>query len=544
MLRGQMMDTPLMVSSIIAHADRAHGHREVVTRSVEGPIHRYTYRDCHARTQQLAHALLGLGIQPGDRLATFAWNTYRHLELYYGISGIGAVCHTVNPRLFHDQLEYIVNHAEDRYIFLDLNLVPLLEGLADKFPKVEGYVVLTDRAHMPETTLKDVLCYEELLDGQPERLDWPQFDENTAAAMCYTSGTTGNPKGALYSHRSTVLHAMGILACGTLTMNADTTVLPVVPMFHVQAWGQPYAAPICGAKLVMPGFKLDGPSLCELFLSEGVTLSLGVPTIWMGMLNHLKETGLGIGNDLTLVSGGAAAPTSMIRALEEDHGIRFVQGWGMTETSPVCAAGAEGPGFNGLDTDERYARKLKQRRMFGVEFRILDEEHKDLPHDGKTPGELVCRGPWVASGYYKDDKASKAVITEDGWFRTGDVATIDGESLMQITDRTKDLIKSGGEWISSIDLESAAMGHPDVREAAAIAMPHPKWTERPMLIVVPREGCELTPDAVRGYLDGRIAKWWMPDDIAFVDELPHTATGKVSKLQLRERFKDHVLPTV
>jgi fatty-acyl-CoA synthase len=394
---------------------------------------------------------------------------------------------------------------------------------------------------MPETSLKNAMCYEELLEGQPESYDWPLFDENTAAAMCYTSGTTGNPKGALYSHRSTVLHALGILACGTLPMSTSTVVLPVVPMFHVQAWGQPYAAPICGAKMVMPGFKLDGESLCELFQGEGVTLSLGVPTIWLGMVNYMKENNIKLANDLTLVSGGAAAPTSMIKALEEDFGIAFVQGWGMTETSPVCAAGAEGPA---LDGEDRYARKLKQRRMYGVEFRILDDEHKDLPHDGETAGELVCRGPWIANGYYNDDAASKAAITDDGWFRTGDVATIDGESLMQITDRTKDLIKSGGEWISSIDLESIVMGHPDIMEAAAIAMPHPKWTERPMLIVVPRDGCELTADDVRGYLDDRIAKWWMPDDIAFVDELPHTATGKVSKLQLRERFKDHVLPTV
>jgi len=544
MLRGQMMETPLLISSIIRHAAQAHGRQEIVTRTVEGPIHRYTYRDCHARAQQLAHALLGLGIKPGDRLATFAWNTYRHMELYYGISGIGAVCHTVNPRLFHDQLEYIVNHAEDRYIFLDLNLVSLLEGLADKYPKVEGYVILTDRAHMPETSLKNALCYEELLEGQPESFDWPELDENTAAAMCYTSGTTGNPKGALYSHRSTVLHAMGLLACGTLTMNTSTTVLPVVPMFHVQAWGQPYAAPICGAKLVMPGFKLDGPSLCELFQTERVNLSLGVPTIWLGLLNHLRETGTRIDNDLTLVCGGAASATSMIKALEEEFGIRFVQGWGMTETSPVCAAGADVLGNDDLGPDERYARKHKQRRMFGVEFRILDDEHNDLPHDGVASGELVCRGPWIANGYYNDEEATKAVMTEDGWFRTGDVATIDDQSLMQITDRTKDLIKSGGEWISSIDLESIAMGHPDVLEAAAIAMPHPKWTERPMLIVVKRNGSSLTADGIRDYLDGRIANWWMPDDIAFLEELPHTATGKVSKLQLRERFKDHVLPTI
>ncbi len=544
MLRGQMMDTPLMISGILAHAAQAHGKQEIVTRTVEGPIHRYTYRDCYARTQQLAHALVALGVKPGDRLATFAWNTYRHVELYYGISGIGAICHTINPRLFHDQLEYIVNHAEDRFIFLDLNLVELLEGLADQFPKVEGYIIMTDREHMPETTLKNALCYEDLLEGQPESYDWPLFDENTAAAMCYTSGTTGNPKGALYSHRSTVLHAMGLLAAGTLTMDSTTSVLPVVPMFHVQAWGQAYAAPICGAKIVMPGFRLDPPSLLELFNDEGVNLTLGVPTIWLGLLNHLNETGAKLPAGFVLVSGGAAAPLSMIKAYEEDHGVTYVQGWGMTETSPVCAAGGEGPGFTELDEDTRYARKMKQRRLFGVELRILDDDHNDVPHDGKSSGELVCRGPWIASGYFNDDEASKAAITEDGWFRTGDVATIDEDSLLQITDRTKDLIKSGGEWISSIDLESVAMGHPDVQEAAAIAMPHPKWTERPMLVIVSRDGSSLTADDVLAHLDGQVAKWWLPDDIAFVDELPHTATGKVSKLQLREQFKDHKLPTI
>ena len=544
MLRGQMMDTPLMISGILAHAAQAHGKQEIVTRTVEGPIHRYTYRDCYARTQQLAHALIALGVEPGDRIGTFAWNTYRHVELYYGISGIGAVCHTINPRLFHDQLEYIVNHAEDRFIFVDLNLVELLESLADKFPKVEGYIVMTDREHMPETSLKNAMCYEDLLEGQPETYDWPLFDENTAAAMCYTSGTTGNPKGALFSHRSTVLHAMGLLAAGTLTMDSTTSVLPVVPMFHVQAWGQAYAAPICGAKMVMPGFRLDPASLVEMFESENVNLTLGVPTIWLGLLNHLNETGTKLPPGFVLVSGGAAAPLSMIKAYEEDHGITYVQGWGMTETSPVCAAGGEGPGFAELDEDTRYARKMKQRRLFGVELRILDDDHNDVAHDGEASGELVCRGPWIANGYYNDEEASKAAMTEDGWFRTGDVATIDEDSLLQITDRTKDLIKSGGEWISSIDLESVAMGHPDVEEAAAIAMPHPKWTERPMLVIVSRDGCDLTAESVRAHLDGQIAKWWMPDDIAFVDELPHTATGKVSKLQLRERFKDHKLPTI
>ena len=546
MLYGQMMDRPLMIIDILRHAADAFPDVEVVSRTVEdGTIHRYGYRDAYLRTARLAHALRELGVSQGDRVATLAWNTYRHFELYYGISGIGAVCHTINPRLFSDQLIYIINHAEDRVIFVDVNLIPLLEQIADKLPGVAHYVIMTDRAHMPKTGLHRVHCYEDLLDGKPTTYDWPELDERSAAAMCYTSGTTGNPKGALYSHRTTVLHAMGLLASHVKRYGIGRTVLPIVPMFHVQAWGQPYVTPICGSRLVLPGAKLDGPNLHELMENEQVTLSLGVPTIWLGLLQYLRETGKRLSSLTHLVSGGASAPVSMAKAYEEEYGVRFMQGWGMTETSPVCSCGATGESMDALEGDARYERALWQRRFFGVELRLMDGDGNLVPHDGTSQGELQCRGYWIVNGYYNDDDATSAAMTEDGWFRTGDVATIAPEGLLQITDRTKDLIKSGGEWISSIDLENVAMGHPSVAEAAAIALPHPKWQERPMLVVVlHKDAAAVGADDLRDYLKDHIAKWWMPDDIVFLDALPHTATGKVSKLNLREQFRDHVLPTV
>ena len=543
MLSGRMMDRPLLIIDILRHAAEAFPVSRIISRTVEGPVHRYTYADAFRRTARLAHALGQLDIAPGDRVATIAWNTYRHFELYYGVSGIGAVCHTINPRLFADQLDYIVNHADDRAIFVDLNLVPLVEQLADRFAGVRHVVVMTDRGHMPRTSLRHALCYEELLEDMPETFDWPCLDENTAAAMCYTSGTTGNPKGSLYSHRSTVLHAMGVLVPGIFPLNRKAVVMPVVPMFHVQAWGQPYAAPICGASLVLPGAKLDGESLHQLMESEGVTLALGVPTIWLGLLAWLRQSGERLTTVAHLLTGGAAAPLSMFKAWEEEYGIEVLQGWGMTETSPVCACGAYGSALDSAKGDERYAHKLRQQRLFGVELRLVDDDGQPVPADGITQGELQCRGPWVIDSYYNDDAASAAAFTDDGWFRTGDVATLAGESMLQITDRTKDMIKSGGEWISSIDLENEVMSHPAVAEAAAIAMPHPRWQERPMLIIVLNPGQTADSGDIRRHLEGRIAKWWMPDDIVFVDDLPHTATGKVSKLQLRERFRDHVLPT-
>ena len=543
MLAGRMMDQPLLIIDILRHAAQAFPVSQVVSRTVEGPVHRYGYEEAYRRTAQLAHALKHLGIREGDRVATVAWNTYRHFELYYGVSGIGAVCHTINPRLFANQLEYVVNHADDRAMFIDLNLVPLLEKMADRFGNVRHYVIMTDREHMPRTSLPDALCYEELLEGMAETYDWPQFDENAAAAMCYTSGTTGNPKGSLYSHRSTVLHALGVLAPGMLPYDRNAVVMPVVPMFHVQAWGQPYAAPICGARLVLPGAKLDGESLHELMESEAVTMAFGVPTIWLGLLAYLRQSGQRLSSVINLLTGGSAAPVTMIKAYEEEYGISVMQGWGMTETSPVCACGSAGTALDAAQGDDRHALKLRQQRLFGVELRLVDDEGRPVPEDGRTPGELQCRGPWVIESYYNDDEATAAAFTEDGWFRTGDVATMDRESMLQITDRTKDMIKSGGEWISSIDLENEVMSHPAVAEAAAIAMPHPKWQERPMLVIVLQPGGSADAGDIRSHLESRITRWWMPDDIVFVDELPHTATGKVSKLQLRERFRDHVLPT-
>ncbi len=543
MLSGRMMDRPLLVIDILRHAAEAFPASRIISRSVEGPVHRYTYTDAFRRTARLAHALGQLGIGAGDRVATIAWNTYRHFELYYGVSGIGAVCHTINPRLFADQLDYIVNHADDRAIFVDLDLVPLVEQLADRFAGVRHVVIMTDREHMPRTSLRRALCYEEILQDMPETFDWPCLDENTAAAMCYTSGTTGNPKGSLYSHRSTVLHALGVLAPGILPLNRKAVLMPVVPMFHVQAWGQPYAAPICGASLVLPGARLDGESLHQLMESEGVTLALGVPTIWLGLLAWLRQSGKRLSTVSHLVTGGAAAPLSMFKAWEEEYGIEVLQGWGMTETSPVCACGASGSALDAAEGDERYVHRLRQQRLFGVELRLVDDDGQPVPSDGTTPGELQCRGPWVIDSYYNDDAATSAAFTDDGWFRTGDVATLARESMLQITDRTKDMIKSGGEWISSIDLENEVMSHPAVAEAAAIAMPHPRWQERPMLVIVLKADQTADSGDIRRHLEGRIARWWMPDDIVFVDDLPHTATGKVSKLQLRERFRDHVLPT-
>ena len=539
-MRGLMMDRPLSISSVMAYAARYHGSVEIVSRSVEGPIHRYTYRDSYARMQKLAHALAALGARPGDRIATLAWNTYRHVELYYAISGIGSVCHTVNPRLFRDQIVHIVNHARDRILFVDLSFVPLVEEIAGELGSVEQIVIMTDRAHMPETTLGDVLSYEELIAGWPDSFDWPEFDENTAAGLCYTSGTTGEPKGALYSHRSTVLHALSLLAaCDGRWVSARDSCLVVVPMFHVCAWGLPYACPIVGAKMVLPGAGYDPEALYELMDQEAVTASAGVPTVWLALLDYLRGAGKRLDHLERVTCGGAAPPEALMRAFEEDHGVEFIQGWGMTETSPVGAVCLLRPEMDDHPVEARYAVKMKPGRApFGYDMKIVDSDGKELPQDGQATGELLVRGYWVMGGYYENETANAAAFDAEGWFRTGDVASIDPDGYMQITDRVKDLIKSGGEWISSIDLENVVMGHPEVAEAAAIGLPHPKWSERPLLIVVARDGAALAKEDVVGFLQDKVAKWWLPDDVVFVDELPHTATGKVSKATLRERFKD------
>ncbi len=543
-MRGMMMDRPLLISQIIEYAASNFPDQEVVSRTVEGDLHRYTYRDAARRTRQLAHALKKLGVQDTDRVATVAWNTYRHLEVYYATSGIGAICHTINPRLPADQFTYIVNHAEDKYVFVDLTFVPLLDKLKDHLPNVAGYVIMTDRAHMPETGLPNVHCYEDLIADQPTEFDWPEFDENTASSLCYTSGTTGNPKGVLYSHRSTVLHSFFVLSVPGLTMDEESAMLPVVPMFHVNAWGVPYFGPMVGAKLVFPGPRLDGESLAELMNGEGVTDAWGVPTVWLGLLKHMREAGKRFQSLKHVLIGGSAAPRAMLNEFKETYNVEGLQGWGMTEMSPIGTVSLVRPRDQHLSPKEQLDIKCKQgRAVFGVEMKIVDEDGKRLPHDGEAFGELLVRGAAILSGYYGNPEANAKAFDDEGWFRTGDVAKIDPEGYMEIVDRTKDVIKSGGEWISSIDLENAAVGHPEIAEAAVIAARHPKWDERPLLVCVREQGSSVDKDGVLEYLGQHVAKWWLPDDVLFVEELPHSATGKLQKAKLREDFKDYTLPT-
>ncbi|QIT57012.1 long-chain-fatty-acid--CoA ligase [Aquisalimonas sp. 2447] len=543
-MRGMMMDRPLLISQIIEYAASNFPDQEVVSRTVEGDLHRYTYRDAARRSRQLAHALQKLGVHSTDRVATVAWNTYRHLEVYYATSGIGAICHTINPRLPADQFTYIVNHAEDKYVFVDLTFVPLLDKLKDHLPRVAGYVIMTDRAHMPETGLPNVHCYEDLIADQPTEFDWPEFDENTASSLCYTSGTTGNPKGVLYSHRSTVLHSFFVLTVPGLTMDEESAMLPVVPMFHVNAWGVPYFGPMVGAKLVLPGPRLDGESLEELMNGEGVTDAWGVPTVWLGLLKHMREAGKRFQSLKHVLIGGSAAPRAMLNEFKETYGVEGLQGWGMTEMSPIGTVSLVRPRDKHLSPKEQLDIKCTQgRAVFGVEMKIVDDDGKSLPHDGEAFGELLVRGAAILSGYYENPEANAKAFDDEGWFRTGDVAKIDREGYMEIVDRTKDVIKSGGEWISSIDLENAAVGHPEIAEAAVIAARHPKWDERPLLVCVREQGSSVDKDGVLEYLGHHVAKWWLPDDVVFVEELPHSATGKLQKAKLREDFKDYSLPT-
>jgi 3-(methylthio)propionyl---CoA ligase len=540
-MHALMMNMPLMISSLLRHADRNHGDAQIVSRSIEGAIHRYTYHDAHTRCRRLANALRALGVGHADRVATLAWNGYRHFEVYFAVSGMGAIMHTINPRLFPEQLSYIVNHAEDSYLLFDLTFLPLVEALAPSCPKVKGWIAMTDRAHMPRSEVK-LLCYEELIDAHGDDFNWPSFDENTASSLCYTSGTTGNPKGVLYSHRSTILHAYGAALPDALNISARDSVLPVVPMFHVNAWSLPYSSAMTGCKLVFPGAQLDGKSVYELFEQEQVTVSAGVPTVWMGLLAHMKENNLRFSTLKRTVIGGSACPPAMLRSFQDDYGVQVLHAWGMTEMSPLGTVNTFRQKHDAMPKAEREALQYKQGRViYGVEMKIADDAGEELPWDGKAFGNLMVRGPWITSGYFKSEGGNPL---KDGWFPTGDVATIDADGYMQITDRSKDVIKSGGEWISSIDLENLAVAHPAVQEAAVIGVQHPKWDERPLLIVVKKKDATLTKEELLKFYEGKIAKWWMPDDVAFVDSLPHTATGKLLKTKLREDFAQYKLPTV
>ena len=540
-MQGLMMQESLLVSSLIRYADRFHGDTEVVSRRVEGDIHRTNYREIHRRARQIANALLANGVKPGDRVATLAWNGYRHLELYFAISGIGAVMHTINPRLHPSQLAWICNHAEDSWLFYDITFQPLVEGFAGQCPSLKRLVVMTDAAHMPASKIEGVQAYEDLISGVSDEFDWPQFDENIASSLCYTSGTTGNPKGVLYSHRSTLLHTMMGATPDVLGVSGTDVVLPVVPMFHVNAWGVPYMAAMTGAKLVFPGAALDGASLYELFEAEGVTMSAGVPTVWQGLLNHVEQNGLAFSSMRRTVIGGSACPPAMMEMFENKYHVSVLHAWGMTETSPLGSTASLKAKHSGLDDKALFAVKRKQGRApFGVDMKLLGPDGKEQPWDGKSEGELLVKGPWVLSHYFGREDKDDLV---DGWFPTGDVSTIDPDGYMLITDRSKDVIKSGGEWISSIELENIAMAHPAVAMAACIAVAHPKWDERPLLIVTRRPGAEVTREEMIAWFDDKVAKWQLPDDVVFVESIPLGATGKMLKTSLRDEYASYKLPT-
>ncbi len=538
---GLMQDWSLLCHRIIDHAAIIHGERAVITRSIEGPMHRTNYAEVRARALRVAQRLDRDGVRLGDRVATLAWNTWRHLESWYGILGIGAIYHTVNPRLFVEQIVWIINHAEDRVMMTDLTFLPLLEKIADKLPTIERYIVFTDAAHMPTTTLRNAVAYEDWLAEADGDFAWKEFDENTAAGMCYTSGTTGNPKGVVYSHRSNVLHTLLSLQPDTIGLASHDVLLPIVPMFHANSWGLAFSAPMAGAALVLPGAKLDGASVYELLNDYKVTCTGAVPTVWLLLLQYLEKTGGKLPYLERVVIGGSACPRAMIKTFEQDYGVRVFHAWGMTEMNPLGTVGTMKPEYAVLKGDALWDMKQKQGYTpFGVEMKITDDAGRTLPWDGKTFGRIKVRGFAVAKAYYKDDSR---ILDEEGFFDTGDVGTMDRYGYMQITDRSKDVIKSGGEWISSIDLENLAVGHPKVAEAAVIGVRHPKWDERPLLIVVLKEGQTATKEEILGFLQGKIAKWWTPDDVVFVGSIPHTATGKIQKTTLREQFKDYVLPT-
>ncbi|ACG79145.1 medium-chain-fatty-acid--CoA ligase [Phenylobacterium zucineum HLK1] len=539
---GLMQNWPLTVDKILDHAKAWHGDREIVSRSVEGPIVRTTYAEAHTRAKRLSNALKGLGVQPGDRVATLAWNTARHLEAWYGIMGIGAVCHTLNPRLFPDQLCYIINHAEDKVLFTDLTFLPILLQNRDKMPTVKHFVVMTDREGMKGVDFPGALCFEDLVEQNSADCEWGGFDENTAAGLCYTSGTTGNPKGVLYSHRSNFLHTLVTLGADVLGISAKDVVLPVVPMFHANAWGIAFSGPAVGSKLVMPGQKLDGASIHELLETEGVTFSAAVPTVWQMLLTHLRDTKGKLTTLKRVVIGGSAVPEAIVRGFRDEFGVDVTHAWGMTETSPLGTQGTPNAKIAAMSEEEQLRYKLKQGRPpLCIEMKLTDDAGKVLPHDGTTFGRLKVKGPFVVGEYFKGEGGQ--ILDEDGYFDTGDVSTIDEHGFMQITDRAKDVIKSGGEWISSIEIENIAMGHPKAAICAVIGAAHPKWDERPVLLVKLKDGEQATKEEFLKFLEGKIAKWWTPDDVVFVQEIPLGATGKIDKKVIREQMKDYVLPS-
>ena len=539
-MQSTMMNLPLTITSIMEFADKVYPHQEIVSVTLDNPNHRYQYKDAFRRTRQLANALESLGLKQGDVIATMAWNDYRHLELYYAISCSGMVCHTINPRLFDDQIEYIINHAEDQWIFIDPLFVPKLETMQDKMPHIKGFVVLTSEQNMPKTSLRNVRCYESLIAAHDEQFTWPALDENTASALCYTSGTTGHPKGVVYSHRSTVLHTYASNMPNASGIKRQDVVMPIVPMFHVNGWGVVYSAPMSGAKLVMPGPKMaDGEMLTTLINNEKVTISSGVPTIWQALLEYLETSGRTIKSIKRLGVGGAACPLSIFKEFKEKYNVNVEQGWGMTETSPLGTCNIMDDTDFDLPEEEFNQKIIRQGRpVFGVDLRIVDDEGNELPWDGKSFGDVQVRGSWITQSYYKAEEE----LTQDGWFDTGDVAFMDEESRLQITDRRKDIIKSGGEWISTVELENQAFNHPDIAEAAVIGVNHDKWTERPLLLVVVKSGRSISSDEMLAWFEGKVATWWVPSACEFVEELPHTATGKLDKKVLKEQYKDYLWP--
>ena len=534
---GLMMSDQLTITSLMRHGRTINGNSKIVSVVHDNPRHEYTQAECYDRAGQLANALKNLGLKQGEVVGTLAWNDYRHMEVYYGVASSGLVCHTINPRLFPEQLVYIINHAEDQFLMVDPMFVPLIEALSAQISAVKGIIVMAGRDSMPETSLENVYCYEELLAEQGSEFDWPELDENSACSLCYTSGTTGNPKGVLYSHRALVLQTYACCLSDGMALGSQDVALPVVPMFHVNAWNMPYSAALAGIKLVFPGSKMgDGEALQALIENEGVNYAVGVPTVWLSLLNYLKDSGKKVPKLTRIGVGGSACPLTIMKDFEELYGVTTITGWGMTEMAPLGTFNiAKYPRDHYTDEEYDAIRVRAGRSVFGVSMKIVDENDQELPWDGVAFGALKVRGPWVVERYFKHDETA---LDENGWFDTGDVATINADGNMAITDRTKDVIKSGGEWISSIDLENSAVGHPEVAEAGVIGIVHPKWDERPLLVIVRTPGSSVSPQEILDFMEGKVAKWWMPDEVVFVDELPHTATGKIHKVGLREQFAD------